>query len=143
MRQDVQEKYAMSEGLLVKQESLSAFHTGLEGKIGVPHVHVPTGVEEEHTLSDDAKAEFGSGHYEITTTSFAEWQFVFEPDKAAKSEWARERTTLPPNAHARVPMRLEEVRHHLKTVSPYLPVSRHIPPYLPISRNTTVDLPTR
>ena len=77
---DAQEKFVVSDSIAMKHESLVAFHCGLQGKIGLPQANVHAGVEEEHMLCDDSSSEFGSGHYEITTTSQAEWRFVFEPE---------------------------------------------------------------
>jgi hypothetical protein len=103
-KHDFQEKFVMNEQLAARHESLNEFYDGLEGKIGDPDTTMTMEqcVEDEHCHRDDSKSEFGSSHYEITTTSHAEWRLVFHPDTmiegALAGSWAKERTILPNGA---------------------------------------------
>ncbi|KAL1515285.1 hypothetical protein AB1Y20_001928 [Prymnesium parvum] len=60
---------------------LTTFFHGLEGLVGAPHKRVELGMQTEHTNGYDAHVAFITPNYRVHTTSFAEWWFVFDPEK--------------------------------------------------------------
>ena len=107
------EKFTLSAPLVERTDGLhTSFYGGLEGVVGSPQPDIARACEEEHTEADDSLSEFVCAHYDITTTSQAEWRFVATPD--AGEAWAREKAALPEGAKPRSPLSREELRQRIR-----------------------------
>ena len=56
------------------------FYAGLDGLIGPPNPNLQEGMRWEHCDRKDSTKEFVTSNMNITTTSHAEFLFVFDPD---------------------------------------------------------------
>ncbi len=55
---------------------IQEFMKGLTHRIGLPHVNILAGMEEEHVNMPDSTTEFESANYKIKTTAKKEWEVV-------------------------------------------------------------------
>jgi WD40 repeat protein len=58
--------------------SISDFHKGLTGRVGMPHLNFKSAMHQEHCERAGCDVEFTTGNYKITTTPKREWQYVVE-----------------------------------------------------------------
>jgi WD40 repeat protein len=58
--------------------SISDFHKGLTGRVGMPHLNFKNAMRQEHCERAGCDVEFTTGNYNITTTPEQEWQYSVE-----------------------------------------------------------------
>ena len=58
--------------------SISDFHKGLTGRVGMPHLNFKNAMRQEHCERAGCDVEFTTGNYNITTTPKQEWQYIAE-----------------------------------------------------------------
>lgn len=58
--------------------SISDFHLGLTGRVGMPHLNFKQAMRQEHCERIGCDVEFTTGNYRITTTPQREWQYVVD-----------------------------------------------------------------
>jgi WD40 repeat protein len=58
--------------------SISDFHKGLTGRVGMPHLNFKHAMRQEHCERAGCDVEFTTGNYNITTTPRQEWQYIVE-----------------------------------------------------------------
>lgn len=80
---DRQTKFAGNE---LDFSGLDVFFDGLEERVGVPRANTKGYMKNEHTSEADARCEFTTNNYGITTTSAVEWAFVVDADGSYPTE---------------------------------------------------------
>jgi hypothetical protein len=73
--------------------SVADFHTGLTGRVGMPHLNFKNAMRQEHCERAGCDVAFTTGNYKITTTPATEWRCVV--DNAVCSDMGHNRRLLP------------------------------------------------
>jgi WD40 repeat protein len=58
--------------------TISDFHKGLTGRVGMPHLNFKNAMRQEHCERTGCGVEFTTGNYKITTTPRREWQYIVD-----------------------------------------------------------------
>jgi hypothetical protein len=58
--------------------TISDFHNGLTGRVGMPHLNFKNAMRQEHCERAGCDVQFTTGNYKITTTPKREWQYILE-----------------------------------------------------------------
>ena len=73
--------------------SVADFHTGLTGRIGMPHLNFKHAMRQEHCERAGCDVVFTTGNYKITTTPAKEWRYV--ADNASCPDMGHSRRLVP------------------------------------------------
>eukprot|EP00960_Hanusia_phi_P023333 688718-Hanusia_phi.AAC.1 len=77
-------KFQETSGRTAVFERIESFHTGLVGKLGLPHPRLLEAMENEHCRRGDSEDLFEPGNYNTRTTPKREWEVLATDESRAK-----------------------------------------------------------
>ena len=74
--------------------SVADFHTGLTGRVGMPHLNFKHTMRQEHCERAGCDVAFTTGNYKITTTPAKEWLYVTDNASCPDMGHSRQRSRV-------------------------------------------------